>query len=139
MALEEDIYEMYRDGPFDWFNPIDFMTSTLTGGPSGSWSEKTHSEKIFEIAKQYFTIRDYRAAIKANDNFIAAFPGTKFREESLYIKFKSLFEIAVNSIFSKKEDRLNELQQQYNLILRYYPDTVFIQDMNDKMKKVNSK
>ena len=46
MALEEDIYEMYRDGPFDWFNPIDFMTSTLTGGPSGSWSEKTHSEKI---------------------------------------------------------------------------------------------
>ena len=45
MALEEDIYEMYRDGPFDWFNPIDFMTSTLTGGPSGSWSEKTHSEK----------------------------------------------------------------------------------------------
>ena len=53
MALEEDIYEMYREGPFDWFNPIDFMTSTLTGGPSGSWSEKTHSEKIFEIAKQY--------------------------------------------------------------------------------------
>ena len=95
-------------------------------------------KKDFEIAKQYFTIRDYRAAIKANDNFIAAFPGTKFREESLYIKFKSLFEIAVNSIFSKKEDRLNELQQQYNLILRYYPDTVFIQDMNDKMKKVNS-
>ena len=39
---------------------------------------------------------------------------------------------------SKKEDRLNELQQQYNLILRYYPDTVFIQDMDDKMKKVNS-
>ena len=40
MALEEDIYEMYRDGPYDWFNPLDFMTSTLTGGPSGSWSEK---------------------------------------------------------------------------------------------------
>jgi hypothetical protein len=36
MALEEDIFEMYRDGPFDWFNPLDFMTSTLTGGPSGS-------------------------------------------------------------------------------------------------------
>ena len=53
MALEEDIYEMYRDGPYDCFNPLDFMTSTLTGGPSGSWSEKTHSEKIFEITKQY--------------------------------------------------------------------------------------
>ena len=40
MALEEDIYEMYRDGPFDWFNPLDFMTSTLTGGPSGSCRQK---------------------------------------------------------------------------------------------------
>ena len=47
MALEEDIYEMYRDGPFDWFNPIDFMTSTLTGGPSGSWSEENTFRKNF--------------------------------------------------------------------------------------------
>ena len=53
MALEEDIYEMYRDGPYAWVNPLDIMPSTLTGGPSGSWSEQTKSEKIFEITKQY--------------------------------------------------------------------------------------
>ena len=94
-------------------------------------------KKDFEIAKQYFTIRDYRASIKANDNFIAGFPGTKFREEALYIKFLSLYEIAVNSVYSKKEARLKELQQQYNLILRYYPETLFMVDLNDKMEKVN--
>ena len=94
-------------------------------------------KKDFEIAKQYFTIRDYRASIKANDNFIAGFPGTKFREEALYIKFLSLYEIAVNSVYSKKEARLKELQQQYNLILRYYPETLFMADLNDKMEKVN--
>lgn len=95
-------------------------------------------KKDFEIAKQYFTIRDYRAAIKANDNFIANFPGTKFREEALYTKFLSLYEIAINSIFSKKEKRLKELQEQYNLILRYYPETLFLVDLDNKMKKVNS-
>ncbi len=95
-------------------------------------------KKDFEIAKQYYTIRDYRAAIKSNDNFIASFPGTKFREEALYIKFKSLFEIALNSVLNKKEERLNELKQQYKLILRYYPDTVFIEDLDNKMTKVNS-
>jgi len=95
-------------------------------------------KKDFEIAKQYFTIRDYRAAIKANDNFIANFPGTKFREEALYTKFLSLYEIAINSIFSKKEKRLEELQEQYNLILRYYPETLFLVDLDNKMKKVNS-
>ena len=95
-------------------------------------------KKDFEIAKQYYTIRDYRAAIKTNDNFIASFPGTKFREEALFTKFISLYEIALNSVIYKKEDRLKELQQQFNLILRYYPDTVFKEDIDDKMKKINS-
>ena len=95
-------------------------------------------KKDFEIAKQYYTIRDYRAAIKSNDNFIASFPGTKFREEALYTKFISLYEIAINSVIYKKEDRLKELQQQFNLILRYYPDSVFKEDLDDKMKKINS-
>ena len=95
-------------------------------------------KKDFEIAKQYYTIRDYRAAIKSNDNFIASFPGTKFREEALYTKFISLYEIAINSVIFKKEDRLKELQQQFNLISRYYPDTVFKEDIDNKMKKINS-
>ena len=94
-------------------------------------------KKDFEIAKQYFTIRDYRAAIKANENFVAGFPGTKFREESMYIKFLSLYEIAINSIFTKKEERLKQLKQQYELILRYYPETLFLEDLNKKMEKVN--
>lgn len=94
-------------------------------------------KKDFEIAKQYFIIRDYRAAVKANENFIAGFPGTKFREESMYIKFLSLYEIAINSIFSKKQKRLIELKQQYELILRYYPETLFLEDLNNKMERVN--
>ena len=68
---------------------------------------------------------------------MAGFPGTKFREESMYIKFLSLYEIAVNSILSKKKKRLNELKQQYDLILRYYPETLFLEDLNKKMERVN--
>ena len=94
-------------------------------------------KKDFEIAKQYFTIRDYRSAIKANENFIASFPGTKFREEALYVKFLSLYEIATNSIVAKKVERFKELKNQYDIILKYYPDTVFINDLNEKIDKVN--
>ena len=75
--------------------------------------------------------------IKANENFIAGFPGTKFREEALYTKFLSLYQIGINSIFSKKEERLKELQKQYDLILRYYPETPFLEDLNKKMDNVN--
>ena len=55
----------------------------------------------------------------------------------MYIKFLSLYEIAVNSILSKKKKRLNELKQQYDLILRYYPETLFLEDLNKKMERVN--
>lgn len=95
-------------------------------------------QKDFEIAKQYFTIRDYKAAIKASDNFIASFPGTKYREEALYTKFNASYQIATNSIFSLKKQRLAELQQQFDIILRYYPETVFLNDLENKMIKVNS-
>ena len=57
-------------------------------------------EKDFEISKQYYTIRDYTSAIKALDNFVADNPGTIFREEALYYKWLSQFEIAINSIES---------------------------------------
>ena len=95
-------------------------------------------QKDFEIAKQYFTIRDYKAAIKASDNFIASFPGTKYREEALYTKFNASYQIATNSIFSLKKQRLAELQKQFDIILRYYPETVFLDDLENKMIKVNS-
>ena len=95
-------------------------------------------QKDFEIAKQYFTIRDYKASIKASDNFIASFPGTKFREEALYTKFNASYQIAINSIFSLKKQRLAELQKQFDIILRYYPETVFLNDLENKIIKVNS-
>ena len=95
-------------------------------------------KKNFEIAKQYYTIRDYKAAIKANDNFISNFPGTKFREESLYTKFISSYQIAINSISNKKEDRLEDLIKQFNTILRYYPESLFLDDLEKKMEKVNT-
>ena len=93
-------------------------------------------KKDFEIAKQYHTIRDYKAAIRALDNFIASYPGTPFREDALYYKFISSFEIATNSIYTKKLERLRGLEDIYSTLLRYYPETLFLDDVNKKMKQV---
>ena len=87
-------------------------------------------KKDFEISKQYHTIRDYKAAINAFDNFIAAYPGTPFREDALYYKFLSSYEIATNSIYYKKLDRLKDLQGIYDIITRYYPETLFLEDLD---------
>ena len=93
-------------------------------------------KKEFEVAKQYFTIYDYRAAIKSLDNFLGEFVGSKYREEALYYKFLSSYEIAINSIESKKHERLLDLKQLHNNIVRYYPETLFEEDLSKKMKIV---
>ena len=132
----------------DTFTAIEKLQIFINLYPNSEYAEEANQmiaelqekleKKEFEIAKQYYTIRDYRAAIKSNEIFIASFPGTKFREEALYTKFIASFEIAINSIDSKKTERLEELQQQYNVILRYYPETLFLEDLNKKISQVNA-
>lgn len=90
-------------------------------------------EKDFEISKQYYTIRDYASAIKSLDNFIADNPGTIFREEALYYKWLSQYEIAINSIESRIVERVTELERSLDNFLRYYPDTIFIEDLSKKI------
>ena len=90
-------------------------------------------KKEFEISKQYYTIRDYSSAIKSLDNFIADNPGTIFREEALYYRWLSQYEIAINSIESRINERITELERSFENFLRYYPDTIFIDDLSEKI------
>ncbi|MGY8944867.1 MAG: outer membrane protein assembly factor BamD, partial [Flavobacteriales bacterium] len=59
-----------------------------------------------------------------------------FREEALFYKFLSSYEIAMNSVDSKKIERLNELTQLHGAIMRYYPETLFEKDLSKKMKAI---
>ena len=90
-------------------------------------------KKEFEVSKQYYTIRDYSSAMKSLDNFIADNPGTIFREEALYYRWLSQYEIAINSIESRINERVAELERSLENFLRYYPDTIFIDDLSEKI------
>ncbi len=90
-------------------------------------------KKEFEVSKQYYTIRDYSSALKSLDNFIADNPGTIYREEALYYRWLSQYEIAVNSIESRINERVTELERSLENFLRYYPDTIFINDLSEKI------
>ena len=94
-------------------------------------------KKDFEVSKQYYTIRDYKSAIRSLDNFISEYPGTSFREGAMYYEFLSTYEIAINSVINKQEDRLNELLILYKNILRYYPETIYEEDLNQKYNFIN--
>jgi len=75
-------------------------------------------KKAFEIAKQYNTIEDYKSAIVALDNFVADYPGTKFREEALFYKFDSTYQLAINSVPSKMEERLKNAKIAHTNLMK---------------------
>ncbi|WP_136666850.1 outer membrane protein assembly factor BamD [Flavobacterium sp. H122] len=92
--------------------------------------------KAFEIAKQYNTISDYKAAIKALDNFIADYPGTVYKEKALFYKLDSSYQLAVNSIPSKMEERLNEAKTAYNSLIKFKADTEFKKEADDMLARI---
>ena len=97
--------------------------------------EKTE-KKGFENAKQFNTIRDYKASITALDNFIADNPGTTYREGALFVQFSAATTLAINSVLYKKENRLKDAQSKFENFKRLYPDSDHMPDAVEMMKDI---
>lgn len=94
-------------------------------------------KKAFEIAKQYYLIQDYKAAIVAFDNLIADYLGTVYREEAMYLRFKASNDLALNSVITKKEERLNNAIKAYQKLKRNYPNSKFLEESDKMLEELN--
>ena len=79
--------------------------------------------KVFENAKQYNTIMEYKAAMVALDNFVSDYPGTPYKEDALFYKYDSAYQLAINSVPDKMEERLNIAKTAYYSLIKFKPDT----------------
>ena len=86
--------------------------------------------KSFEIAKQYNRIYDYKASIKSFNNFLLDFPGSVLREDALYWKFNSEYNLAILSIESLKKERIAIALADYNTLVKAFPNTKFLDEAN---------
>ncbi|MCL9770115.1 outer membrane protein assembly factor BamD [Flavobacterium sp. HXWNR69] len=93
-------------------------------------------KKAFEIAKQYNTISDYKGALKALENFIADYPGTPFKEQALYYRFDSAYKLAVNSVESKKLERLIYAKSTYQNLIKHNSQTEFKEKADDMLAEL---
>ena len=92
------------------------------------------SRKAFANAKQYHTTEEYRAAIIALDNVLIDFPSVINREEIYYLILESSYFLAINSIQTKKLDRLNKTIDYYNQFNDNFPESIY----NEEVKKIQS-
>lgn len=92
--------------------------------------------KVYENAKGYNTISDYKSAIIALDNFIADYPGTIFKEDALFYKLDSAYKLAINSIPAKMEERLNTAKAAYTNLMKFKADTKYKQKANEMSVRI---
>ncbi|MDI1353322.1 MAG: outer membrane protein assembly factor BamD [bacterium] len=82
--------------------------------------------KDYEITKQYFKLSDWKAAIVTTRNFIKEYPSSLYNEEMFYMLIDAYYSLAVNSIYSKKEERLNGAIENYVKFLDLYPKSSYL-------------
>ena len=84
---------------------------------------KKLEKKSYEIAFQYYHTGYYQAAVVAFNNTLNDFPDTQYHEEILYTRLLSAYELAKNSIESKKLQRFIESKTAYFEFIGYYPES----------------
>ena len=79
--------------------------------------------KAYENAKQYYQIADYKAANVTFENVLDDFPSTKLRPKIYDFIIKSRYEVAVNSVYELKKDRLESALAFSKQVEREMPNT----------------
>jgi outer membrane protein assembly factor BamD len=102
-----------------------------------SLSEKIE-KKVYENAKGYNTISDYKSALVALDNFVADYPGTPFKEDALFYKFDSAYQLAINSVPEKMEERLNVALIAHSNLMKFSADTKYKEKANVMLARVET-
>jgi outer membrane protein assembly factor BamD len=94
-------------------------------------------KKVFEVAKQYYHIEDYIASIKSFDNLISDYLGTSFREEAIFYKLKASYELGINSVAYKKEERLDAAVKVHDKLKRNYPKSEYTEESDKMLERIN--
>lgn len=88
--------------------------------------------KSFERAKLYFKTGYYQSAVVAFNNTLNDYPDTKYREEALFLRFNAAFELAKNSIESKKKQRFIEAKTAYFDFVDTFPTSEMSSEVDEK-------
>ena len=94
-------------------------------------------KKAFEIAKNYYRISEYKASLKAFDQFVFNFPGSVLREKVAFYKFDASALYALNSVDSKMEKRLEVARSNYKAFTSRFPKSEFIEKAEQRIEDIN--
>jgi outer membrane protein assembly factor BamD len=138
---------VYSLDQVDTFKGIDKLQAFIDRYPDSQYLAEANTalkdlrekieKKVFENAKGYNTISDYKSAIVALDNFVSDYPGTPYKEDALYYKLDSAYKLAINSVPSKMEERLHNAKLAYTKLVQFKGDTKYKKDADEMLARID--
>lgn len=143
--LESPVYKLDQTSTYD---AIEQLQSFVNKYPNSERLEKCNEliqelrdkleRKSYETGKMYYKTGYYQAALVSFDNTLNEFPDTEYREELMFLKLRAAYEIAINSVESKKDQRLDEAQTAYAEFVVAYPESKSIAEAEKLLNRINN-
>ncbi len=132
----------------DTFKAIDKLQAFIDQYPNSQYLPEANQrvkdlrekieKKVFENAKQYNLISDYKSALVALDNFISDYPGTPYKEEALFYKLDSAYKLAINSVPAKMEERLNNAKAAHAALMKFNASTKYKGQADEMLARIET-
>jgi outer membrane protein assembly factor BamD len=86
-------------------------------------------KKSYQNAILYYYLGQFKAAVISFKESLKEYPDSKFREDILFYTLKSNYQYAINSIFTKTKERLNDANKDYKAFVRAYPESKYSKEV----------
>jgi outer membrane protein assembly factor BamD len=94
-------------------------------------------EKSYLSAKLYYDMKQYKAAVVALNNSLKEYADTKYREEMMFLKLRSLYLYADLSQPAKQKERFQDTLDDYYSFMEEYPKSQYSKDITNIFQKTN--
>jgi outer membrane protein assembly factor BamD len=91
--------------------------------------------KKYENAYLYYKTENYKAAVVAFESTLQKYPNSPHKEDIHYYLVKSNYLLAINSIPSKKKERLSNTLKSYRKFVALFPDSKNLSEVEQINKK----
>lgn len=92
--------------------------------------------KAFENAKQYYKMANYKSTEVAFENVLEDFPSTKLRPEIYNYMMQARYQLAKNSVFDLKDERIDRASAFAKQVQRELPNSDYAKDAADIIVKL---
>ena len=94
--------------------------------------------KAYHQGILYYKLSQYNAAITSFDNMLSEYPESSHAEEARFLILKASYEYAVNSVYLKRIDRLENARLRYKEYINRYPKGDNVKEAKELSKLIET-